>query len=90
MLSINRGPLLKRKITTVWQKKKQTSTIKQKKNTSDLGMEQEHKNQDHKEKYFFRNISCPSSFGHKKCKNSLGKILRWDTQVFFEKTNRKT
>ena len=67
-----------------------TDVNNQAKNTTDLGMEQEHKNQDHQEKYFFRNISCPSSFGHKKCKNSLGKILRWDTQVFFEKTNRKT
>ena len=75
MLSINRGPLLKRKITTVWQKKKQTSTIKQKKNTSDLGMEQEHKNQDHQEKYFLGTFHAFHHLATKSAENSLGKIL---------------
>ena len=76
MLSINLGPLLKRKITTVWQKKKQMSTIKQK-NTTDLEMEQEHKNQDHQEKYFlgifhaFHHLATKSAEN----RNSFGKIL---------------
>ena len=77
MLSINRGPLLKRKITTIWQKKKQTSTIKQKKNTTDLGMEQEHKNQDHQEKYFLGIFHALHHLATKSAenRNSLGKIL---------------
>ena len=82
MLSINRGPLLKRKITTVWQKKKQTSTIKQK-NTIDLGMEQEHKNQDHQEKYFSGIFHALHRLVTKsgENRNSLVKILWCDIQA---------
>ena len=62
-----------------------------KKNTTDLGMEQEHKNQDHHEKYFFRNISCPSSFAYKKCRKQkqFGQNIVMRYTSCFKKTNRK-
>ena len=70
---------------------KQMSTIKQK-NTTDLGMEHENKNQGQKKKIFFRNISCPSSFGYKKCRKQkqFGQNIVMRYTSCFEKTNRKT
>ena len=48
-----------------------------KKNTTDLGMEQEHKNQDHQEKYFSGIFHALHRLVTKSVenRNSLGKIL---------------